>query len=89
MNAPAGSAVRMPTAFVSPGHANLDPDQEKAGFITYIVQPHDNVAHLCEWSLGHYDPAALAELRKLYPDLVNPDHIEVGDQIRLPIRHSN
>ena len=88
MNVPADSGVRMPAAFVSPERANPDADQEKAGFITYVVQPHDNVAHLCEWSLGHYDEAALAELRKLNPDLINPDHIEVGDRIRLPIRNS-
>lgn len=91
MNVPAASAVRMPAGFVSPERANPDVRQttEKAGFITYIVQPNDNVAHLCEWSLGYYDEAALAELRKLNPDLINPDHIEVGDQIRLPIRRSN
>ena len=79
----------MPAAFVSPKRANPDVDQAKAGFITYIVQPHDNIAHLCEWSLGHYDEAVLAELRKLNPDLINPDHIEVGDRIRLPVRNSN
>jgi general secretion pathway protein A len=91
MNVPVDSAVRMPAGFARPERANPDVRQttEKAGFITYIVQPNDNVAHLCEWSLGHYDEAALAELRKLNPDLINPDHIEVGDQIRLPIRRSN
>ena len=91
MNIPANSAVQMPAPFISPERANPDADQttEKAGFITYVVQPNDNISHLCEWSLGHYDEAALAELRKLNPDLINPDHIEVGDQIRLPVRHSN
>lgn len=89
MNVPADSAVRKPAGFVNPERANPDVDQEKARFITYTVQPNDSVAHLCERSLGHYDEAALAELRKLNPDLTNPDHIEVGDQIRLPIRPSN
>jgi hypothetical protein len=91
INVPADSAVRIPAALVSPQRTNPDVAQgtENAGFITYIVQPNDNVAHLCERSLGHYDEAALAELRKLNPDLSNPDHIEVGDQIRLPIRPSN
>jgi len=83
--------VQTPAAFASPERANPDFDQttEKDGFITYIVQPHDNISKLCEWSLGHYDEAALAELRKLNPDLSNPEHIEVGDQIRLPVRYSN
>lgn len=91
MNVPAGSAEQMPAAFASPERADPDDDQttETAGFVSYTVRPHDNIAHLCERSLGHYDEAALAELRKLNPGLVNPDHIEVGDQIRLPVRHSN
>lgn len=91
LNVPADSAVRMPAALVSPERANPDADQvtEKDGFITYIVQPHDNIAHLCESYLGHYDEAALAELRKLNPDLINPNHIEVGDQLRLPVRREN
>jgi type II secretory pathway predicted ATPase ExeA len=90
-NVPVDSAVRMPAAFVSPVRANPDADQttEKAGFITYVVQPKDNITNLCEWSLGHYDETALAELRKLNPDLINPDHIEVGDRLRLPVRHSD
>jgi len=91
VNVPAESRVQTPAAFASPERANPDFDQttEKDGFITYIVQPHDNISKLCEWSLGHYDEAALAELRKLNPDLSNPEHIEVGDQIRLPVRYSN
>lgn len=91
MNVPAGSAEQMPAAFASPERADPDDDQttETAGFVSYTVQPHDNIAHLCKRSLGHYDEAALAELRKLNPGLVNPNHIEVGDQIRLPVRHSN
>lgn len=91
MNVPAGSAEQMPAAFASPEPADPDDDQttETAGFVSYTVQPHDNIAHLCKRSLGHYDEAALAELRKLNPGLINPNHIEVGDQIRLPVRHSN
>jgi type II secretory pathway predicted ATPase ExeA len=91
MNVPVDSAVRMPAAFASPEPANPDAHQttEKTRFITYIVQPHDNISNLCEWSIGHYDEAALAELRKLNPDLINADHIEVGDRLRLPVRHSN
>src|SRR2546429_2316511 len=91
MNVPVDSAVRMPAAFASPEPANPDAHQttEKARFITYIVQPNDNISNLCEWSLGHYDEAGLAELRKLNPDLINADHIEVGDRLRLPVRHSN
>jgi len=91
IDVPEDSAVQTPVVFGSPKRANLyfDQTKEKAGFITYTVQPDDNISNLCEQSVGYYDEAVLAELRKLNPDLMNPDHIEVGDQIRLPIRHSN
>jgi len=60
-----------------------------ARFYTYVVQPNDTLGNLCIWSLGRYDETALAELRKLNPDLINPDRIEVGQQIRLPMPPSN
>jgi general secretion pathway protein A len=62
---------------------------EAPGFFTYVVQPNDTIWNICLWSLGRYDETALAELRKLNPDLTNPDRIEVGQQIRLPVRRTN
>jgi hypothetical protein len=58
-------------------------------FFTYVVQPDDTIWNLCVASLGRYDQAALTELRKLNPELVDPDRIEVGQQIRLPAPHSD
>jgi LysM domain len=87
----AGSAVERPAAFVTAEHGSPYANQtgDKARFFTYTVQPHDTLSNLCEWAMGRYDEAALAELRKLNPDLIDPDRIEVGEQIRLPVRHSN
>jgi len=65
------------------------PGAEASGFFTYVVQPNDTISNLCDWSLGRYDETALAELQRLNPDLTNPDRIEVGQQIRLPVRHTN
>ena len=91
MNVLADSAVQRPAAFVTTDRTNryADPTTEKAGFFTYVVQPHDTISNLCEWSLGRYDETALAELKKLNPDLIDPDRIEVGDRLRLPIRHTD
>jgi general secretion pathway protein A len=58
-------------------------------FFTHVVQPDDTIWNLCVESLGRYDQATLAELRKLNPELVDPDRIEVGQQIRLPVHPSN
>ena len=52
----------------------------------YMVQENDTLRDLCTWATGRYDAQILAEIRKLNPDLQNPDHLEVGQKIRLPLR---
>jgi hypothetical protein len=51
----------------------------------YVVQPKDTLRDLCISMLGRYDSAVLSEIRELNPDLKNPDHLDVGQEIRLPI----
>jgi type II secretory pathway predicted ATPase ExeA len=70
------------------GSARTSGDADSSKFFTYVVKPNDTVWNLCVWSLGHYDETAVAELRKLNPDLSDVDRIEVGQEIRLPVRHS-
>jgi type II secretory pathway predicted ATPase ExeA len=62
---------------------------DSSNFVTHVVRPNETIWNLCVSSLGRYDQAALAELRKLNPELIDLDHIEVGQQIRLPLRFSN
>jgi general secretion pathway protein A len=71
------------------GSARAGGDADSSRFFTYVVQPNDTIWNLCVWSLGHYDETAVAELRKLNPDLSNVDRIEVGQEIRLPVRHTH
>jgi len=52
--------------------------------ISYTVQPHDTVVELCLSTYGRYDEAALSEILRLNPHLKNPNHLEVGQEIRLP-----
>jgi general secretion pathway protein A len=91
MNVLADSAVQRPAAYVTPEGTGAypEPTTTKGAFFTYIVQPNDTISNLCEWALGRYDEAALAELKKLNPELIDPDRIEAGAQIRLPVRRSN
>ena len=70
-----------------PGGSSSSSDSSQ--FVTHIVRPNDTIWNLCVSSLGRYDEAALSELRKLNPDLINIDRIEVGQEIRLPLRVSN
>jgi len=79
------SAAATPSADVL-----LPPDAVPAGdkspdsVISYIVQPHDTVVELCQSIFGRYDEVTLSEIRKLNPRLKDPDHLEVGQEIRLP-----
>jgi general secretion pathway protein A len=91
-NLGAESAAQQPAKFVNTeldGSARSDRDSESSRFFTYVVQPNDTIWNLCVWSLGRYDDTAVAELRKLNPDLNDVNRIEVGQQIRLPVRPSN
>jgi type II secretory pathway predicted ATPase ExeA len=52
---------------------------------TYVIQPKDTLRDLCTSVVGRYDDAVLAEIRKLNPELINPDHLDAGQTIRLPM----
>ena len=50
-----------------------------------VVGPNQTLAGISMLYLGEYNPAVLAKLRALNPGLRDPDHIVVGQQIRLPV----
>ena len=56
---------------------------------TYVVQPKDTLRELCVSMLGRYDNAVRAEIRQLNPNLKNPEHLDPGQEIRLPLSIKN
>lgn len=83
---------QLPAPFASSplnGSARSSQYSDSSRFVTHVVRPNDTIWNLCVSSLGRYDEATLAELRKLNPELIDIDRIEVGQQIRLPLRPSN
>jgi general secretion pathway protein A len=50
----------------------------------YVVQPNDTLRDLCVSMVGRYNRAIVAKIRELNPGLKNNDHLEVGQEIRLP-----
>jgi len=50
-----------------------------------VVAPHQTLTDISKLYLGEYNAAILAKLRELNPGLGDPDHLEVGQQIRLPV----
>jgi len=50
-----------------------------------VVAPHQTLTDISKLYLGEYNAAVLAKLRELNPGLGDPDHLEVGQQIRIPV----
>jgi type II secretory pathway predicted ATPase ExeA len=72
------------------GQVSTDTAQTNAGkssieSFTYVIQPKDTLRDLCMSMLGRYDTNVLSEVRKLNPELRNPDLLEVGQEVRLPM----
>jgi len=82
------SASNVPAAFSgAPSHepAQTEPHTASANSLTYVVQPNDTMRDLCMSIVGRYDAAVLEKVRKLNPDLKDPNRIETGQEVRLPL----
>jgi general secretion pathway protein A len=53
--------------------------------VTIIAPPSVTLRHLSLEYLGRYDGAALREIQVLNPGITNPDRIQTGHAIRLPL----
>jgi hypothetical protein len=74
------TADQQPHEFLQTGaHEN------SLSFFAYVVQPKDTLRNLCVSTLGSYDEVVLSQIQKLNPELRNPDHLDVGQKIRLPL----
>lgn len=54
---------------------------------TMKVTPGQSLTRICVDTLGSCNPELLREIHELNPWLTNPDHIESGQTIRIPIDH--
>lgn len=59
--------------------------EDSSRFFLYVVQPRDTLRDLCVLTLGRYDEVVLSQIQKLNPELRDPDHLIVGQKIRLPL----
>jgi general secretion pathway protein A len=60
------------------------PAEEASPESTVSVTPGKTLLGICVDSFGKCNPGLMEEIRKLNPELNNPDHIESGQTIRLP-----
>lgn len=52
---------------------------------TVQVTPGKTLYRICTTAFGRCNPALMQDIRKLNPRLGNPNHIESGEKIRLPV----
>lgn len=65
--------------------AQTDARENSPSSYAYVVQPKDTLRDLCVSTLGRYDGAVLLQIQELNPELKNPDHLDAGQEIRLPL----
>jgi uncharacterized protein involved in exopolysaccharide biosynthesis len=53
--------------------------------VTVVVEPHATLRHLSLLYLNRFGPSTLAAIRLLNPAMTDPNHIEPGEQLRLPL----
>ena len=73
----------------SPSILKSDTGASAVRSFTYVVQPQDTLRELCVSMLGRYDNAVRAKIRQLNPNLKNPEHLDPGQEIRLPLSITN
>ncbi len=54
---------------------------------TVMVKPHDNLRQICLRYLGQYTEQLVGEILELNPEMTDPNHLAIGQQIRLSRRH--
>jgi len=71
----------MPTTYTA------DPQDTDSGqVLTVIAKPQQTLKEISLIYLGHFDQNLLEEIRSLNPGLTDPDHIQGGQLIQLPLR---
>ena len=60
------------------------PATDKPESKTVIVRPGDTLRQIIVRTIGKYNSGSIEQIRKLNPDIIDVDHLEVGQMIRLP-----
>jgi general secretion pathway protein A len=84
--APASASDPAPTEKAKPsGSSQPKYTESRRNSMTYVVQPSDTLRDLCMSVLGRYDKEVLSEVRQLNPNLKNPNMLEIGQEIHIPL----
>lgn len=69
--------------FLEPSYPNIDPDiSVRKGEQTYVVRPGDDLSKISEYFFGD---AAHRSLIAMANDSVDPDRIQAGQELKIPL----
>jgi general secretion pathway protein A len=78
---PANATVSTPATYAA------DPQETDSGqVLTIAARPQQTLQEISVLYLGHFDRHLFEEICALNPELKDPDHIQAGQLIRLPLR---
>jgi hypothetical protein len=81
--------VKASAAVGGPSTATQSAGRSRSGVVrvlTIMAGRDDTVKEISLRYVGHFDDDLFEEIRKLNPDLKDPDHLEDGQLIRIPLR---
>jgi hypothetical protein len=78
---------RSDTSGSTPATYAADPQETDSGqVLTIAARPQQTLQEISVLYLGHFDRQLFEEICSLNPELKNPDHVQDGQLIRLPLR---
>jgi hypothetical protein len=90
----AGAAPTDPRISTAPAAVPLEQlpssseTKSEVPYLEVTVQPSQTIADIAKENLGSFSDRLFSEIKTLNPKLRNPDHIEVGQKLRIPKRES-
>jgi type II secretory pathway predicted ATPase ExeA len=76
------STLSPPSAFAAPASVQVMQDPS---VISVVVEKNATLRHISLLYLDRFDQRTLAAIRVLNPSITDPNHLEAGQQIRLPL----
>jgi general secretion pathway protein A len=86
---PSDSAPQVPLAVFNPPPTAGESSPGVPHAPTVSVRPGETLLEICVASFGRCNPELLREICRLNPQMNNPDHIEPGQTIQLPLSVAN
>src|SRR2546427_2912067 len=69
-----------------PRSSRQPPENDSRNSFVVVVEPKQTLRQISLRYLGRFDSKLVEEIRQLNPGITDPNQIEIGQRIRLPLR---